>query len=83
MSEDSPMSPPAITSTPVGASPEEAAAMVAAIERFLRATSPPPAANRLAGLDRWHEAALLEGISRDPLTPMGDAGAWLKDTPPG
>jgi hypothetical protein len=49
----------------VSASPEEAAAIVAAIERFMRATAPgppPPAAN---GLDPWLRAAILEGVTRE------------------
>jgi len=45
------------------ASPQEAAAVVAAIERFMRetapATAPPP-----AGIDPWTRAALEEGVSR-------------------
>jgi hypothetical protein len=46
------------------ASLEEAAAVVAALERFMRATAPAlaPAA---AGLDPWRRAAILEGVSRE------------------
>ena len=42
---------------------EEAAAVVAALERFMRATAPPPAQ---AGetRDPWHEAALRDGVAR-------------------
>jgi hypothetical protein len=53
-----------ITSLPA-ASAEEAAAIVAAVERFMRATTPasrqatPPA-------DNWRQTALLEATSRDP-----------------
>ncbi len=45
------------------ASPEEAAAVVAALERFMRATAPVqvPAP---AGPDPWVRAALIEGVSR-------------------
>jgi hypothetical protein len=46
------------------ASPEEAAATVAAIERFTRATAPDDRPAPSAG-DRWRCAALIEGISRD------------------
>jgi len=48
---------------PDAASPEEAAAIVAALERFMRATAPPPAA---AGeqIDPWRRAALQEGVER-------------------
>jgi hypothetical protein len=47
------------------ASPEEAAAVVAALERFMRETAPrpaPPAPIR----NPWKEAALHEGVSRQP-----------------
>jgi hypothetical protein len=47
------------------ASPEEAAAVVAALERFMRETAPTPAPPpaRLAG---WLEAARREAVERDP-----------------
>ncbi len=45
------------------ASPEEAAAVVAALERFMRATAPAPAPAR--AIDPWKRAALLEGVERD------------------
>jgi hypothetical protein len=47
------------------ASPEETAAIVAAIERFMRATAAPTSALPAPG-DRWRRAALLEGITREP-----------------
>ena len=43
------------------ASPEEAAAIAAALERFLWETSPVPRAS--APRSRWQEAALREGVS--------------------
>jgi hypothetical protein len=45
------------------ASPEEAAAVVAALERFMRETAPTPAPAppRLSG---WLEAARLEAVER-------------------
>jgi hypothetical protein len=51
------------------ASSEEAAAVVAALERFMRETAP---VRRAAVRQRspWQSAALHEGISRAPLTPM-------------
>jgi hypothetical protein len=52
------------------ASPEEAAAVVAAIEQFLRDTAPPPAPAP-AGPSPWVRAALLEGVDREPW-----AGGW-------
>ena len=47
------------------ASPEEAAAVVAAVEQFLRDTAPPPAPadDRPAG---WLRAARLEAVDREP-----------------
>ncbi len=50
------------------ASPEEAAAVVAALERFMRATAPrpvPPARKRPA----WQQAALHEGLAREQSPP--------------
>jgi len=47
------------------ATPEEAAAVMAAVEQFLRDTAPPPA----PAADRpspWVRAALLEGVDREP-----------------
>ena len=48
----------------MSATPEEAAAITAAIERFMRATAPAPAAPP-EPLDGWRRAAILEGISRE------------------
>jgi hypothetical protein len=51
------------------ASPEEAAAVVAALERFMRATAPtpaPPAPRRNA----WLQAALHEAVTRQPPLPL-------------
>jgi hypothetical protein len=45
------------------ASPAEAAAIVAALERFMRDTAPPPAATR-EDIDPWLRAAMLEGVGR-------------------
>jgi hypothetical protein len=51
------------------ASPEEAAAVVAALERFMRETAPsvappPPQQNP------WQRAALYEGVAREPSEPL-------------
>ncbi len=53
------------------ASPEEAAALVAALERFLRETTPAktPAA---PARSPWQRAALLEGVGREP----GEPSPW-------
>jgi hypothetical protein len=47
------------------ASPEEAAAVIAAVERFLRDTAPPPA-ETAAPVSPWMRTALLEGVDRAP-----------------
>ncbi|HZU39975.1 MAG TPA: hypothetical protein VE992_02935 [Solirubrobacteraceae bacterium] len=60
---------PKLTIVAPDASPEEAAAVVAALERFMRETAPtpaPPAPRR----DAWHEAALHEGVLRAPEPPL-------------
>ncbi|MHB8243372.1 MAG: hypothetical protein ACYDHN_15455 [Solirubrobacteraceae bacterium] len=54
------------------ASPEEAAAIVAALERFMRATAPTPAPPLGDTLDPWRRAALVEGVTREP---------WADDVP--
>jgi hypothetical protein len=49
------------------ASAAEAAAVVAAIQQFVRDTAPVPAtATTEPALNAWKQAALLEGISRQP-----------------
>jgi hypothetical protein len=56
------------------ASPEETAAVVAALERFMRATAPvpvPPAPQ----LDGWRRAALLEGVSQESEADLRDP--WI------
>jgi hypothetical protein len=47
------------------ASPEQAAAIAAAIEQFVRATVP-PAISEDERPDPWIRAAILEGVTRDP-----------------
>jgi hypothetical protein len=58
------------------ASPEEAAAIAAAIEQFLRDTAPPPAPQ--ARVNPWLRAGLLEGTKRGSAGPphWGDAETW-------
>jgi hypothetical protein len=46
------------------ASPVEAAAIVAALERFMRETAPRPAPSS-EGVGPWTGAAMLEGVSRE------------------
>jgi hypothetical protein len=56
------------------ASPEETAAIVAAIERFRRATSS-HAEPQSTDQQGWLRAAILEGVSRQP---QGDTSeAWI------
>jgi hypothetical protein len=56
------------------ASPEEAAAIVAALERFIRATSRPvePGVQRQ---DPWQRAAILEGVARESGNELPDP--WI------
>jgi hypothetical protein len=60
------------------ASPEEAAAVVAALERFMRETAPPPAAGSRERPRGWLRAALLEGVDRGAHapSPWGDPHPW-------
>ena len=68
---------PRIELRPGSASPEEAAAIAAAIEQFLRDTAPPPAP---AGplVSPWMRAGLFEGARLDPAapSPWGDPHPW-------
>jgi hypothetical protein len=59
------------------ASPEEAAAVVAALERFMRDTAPTPAATE-EPVSGWIRAARLEAVDRDPR----GANPWLDLGPP-
>jgi hypothetical protein len=62
-----------LTASP-SASPAEAAAIVAAIGRFMRDTAPRLAAST-EGLDRWTRAAMLEGVARAGLADEPDP--WI------
>jgi hypothetical protein len=62
------MTPPPPTAHAIkpAPTPEEAAAIMAAVGRFMRATAalaPPP--RDPASEDRWREEALLEGVQRE------------------
>jgi hypothetical protein len=57
------------------ASPEEAAAIVAAVERFIRDTTP-PLAQAAPPPDPWRRAALLEGANHEPEGPT----SWPENT---
>ena len=56
---------PKLTLLGSSASPEEAAAVIAAIEQFIRDTAP-PVATEPEGPSPWAVAALHEGVDRDP-----------------
>ena len=68
---------PRIEVAQASASPEEAAAIAAAIEQFLRDTAPSPAAAD-GRISPWLRAALFEAVGYDPakLSPWGDAEPW-------
>ena len=59
------------------ASPEEAAAIAAAIEQFLRDTAPPPG-DAGPSVSSWLRAGLFAGTGRDPAgpSPWGDPERW-------
>jgi hypothetical protein len=61
---------PQLKITTPGASAEEAAALVAAVEQFLRETAPEPVAPAAPRAAAWKRAALLEGVSRRPELPL-------------
>ena len=46
------------------ATPEEAAAVMAAVEQFLRDTTPPPAREETDSESAWLRAARLEAVER-------------------
>jgi hypothetical protein len=62
---------PRIELRQAAASPEEAAAIAAAIEQFLRDTAPPLAPAETS-VSPWLRAALYEGAQLDP----ANANAW-------
>lgn len=63
------------------ATPEEAAAITAAIEQFLRDTAPPPA--RPAGLGGWARTAVVDGagLADAGPSPWGDPEPWGSRVP--
>jgi hypothetical protein len=58
---------PRLTIVAPDAAPEEAAAVVAALERFMRETAPRPAPP-VVKRSPWQEAALQEGVARSPVS---------------
>ena len=61
--------PQVVTAKPA-ASPDEAAAIIAALEQFMRDTAPPPAPVEFPRPTAWKRAALDEGVSRRPDLPL-------------
>lgn len=55
--------------------PDEAAAVVAALEQFLRDTAP-PAATSGAAPNPWQRAALREAVGLEAHLAWGDGRAW-------
>jgi hypothetical protein len=60
---------PKLTIVAPDASPEEAAAVIAALERFMRETAPPPAPVE-PQRSSWQRAALREGVARASGEPL-------------
>ena len=60
---------PKLTIVAPNASPEEAAAVVAALERFMRETAPPPAPPA-PKRNPWQQAGLYEGVRREGAPPL-------------
>jgi hypothetical protein len=61
---------PELKITTPGATPDQAAALVAAVEQFLRDTAPPPVAPEPPAPSAWKRAALAEGVDRRPDLPL-------------
>ncbi|MBA3370533.1 MAG: hypothetical protein H0T96_03650 [Thermoleophilaceae bacterium] len=66
-----------LAATVASATPEEAAAIAAAIEGFLRDTAPAPAPPR-PSISPWARAARFEAAGLDPAgpAPWGDPEPW-------
>jgi hypothetical protein len=69
---------PQLELSSAAASPDEAAAIVAAVERFMRDTAPSLAQGTPGGEDAhpWRRAALLEGADREPV----GLTSWAENT---
>jgi hypothetical protein len=66
---------PSIELVAPSATPEETAAIAAALERFLHDTAPALAAPRRA-MGPWERAALSEAVGLSSPSPWGDAPGW-------
>ena len=68
---------PAIELVAPAASPEQAAAIAAALERFLHDTAPVVAPQGAPG-NPWARAAIAEGVGLEAPTPWGDPDPWSR-----
>jgi hypothetical protein len=66
---------PAIELLAPTATPEEAAAIAAALERFLHDTAP-AIETRQVRMSPWAQAALSEGVGLGAPAPWGDTPGW-------
>lgn len=66
---------PSIELIAPSATPEEAAAIAAALERFLHDTAPVLAPAKQA-MTPWERAALTEGLGLGAPAPWGDTPGW-------
>jgi hypothetical protein len=66
---------PSIELVAPSATPEETAAIAAALERFLHDTAPVLTPPRQA-MGQWERAALAEGVGLCAPAPWGDAPGW-------
>lgn len=57
------------------ASPEQTAAIAAALERFLHDTAP-VVTTATETIDPWERAAIAEGVGLEATTPWGDPEPW-------
>ena len=68
--------PARVTLLDPAAGPEEAAAIVAALERFIRDTAPPPhSTGSSTATEGWRITGLLEGVEREPGAILADP--WI------
>jgi hypothetical protein len=67
---------PAIQVIAPSASPEEAAAIAAALEQFLHDTAPTIAPRGPVASNPWERAALAEGVCLQGPNPWGDPQPW-------
>jgi hypothetical protein len=67
---------PAIELIAPAASPEQAAAIAAALERFLHDTAPVVTTSSVQHANPWERAALAEGVGLEAPSAWGDPEPW-------